>query len=104
MLDIGTRKNDWSDSQVCTMPNYWTNSTPNCKKKTASFRATANLVQLEYDLLYHSPYSPDLTSSDFFLLWQKIESNEEVIVATKAHFTGTEQTYFSDRLNKLEHC
>jgi hypothetical protein len=35
---------------------------------------------------------------------QKFESSEEVITATEAYFADLEKTYFSDGLEKLEHC
>ena len=56
--------------------------------------ATAKLVELCYELMAHSPYSPDLATYDFFLFtnmkkWlggKRFTSNEEVIAATEAYF------------------
>ena len=111
------------------MPNYWADSTPNCRingpiwrRKKVLFHhddapahtsavATAKLVELCYELLPHLPYSPDFAPCDFFLFpnlkkslaGQKFESNEEVIAATEAYFADLQKTYFSDGLKKLEH-
>ena len=73
--------------------------------------ATAKLVELGYELLPHSPYSPDLAPCDFFLFpnlkkslaGQKFESNEEVIAATETYFADLQKMNFSDGLKKLEH-
>lgn len=74
--------------------------------------ATAKLVELGYEVVPHSAYSPDLAPSDFFLFpnlkkslaGQKFESNAEVIAATEAYFAAQEKTYFSDGIKKLEDC
>jgi len=58
--------------------------------------------ELGYELISHPPYSPDLTSCDFFLFlnlktWlggKKFSSNEEVIVAVNEYFADFETTYF----------
>ena len=71
----------------------------------------SKLVELGYELLPHSPYSPDLAPCDFFLFpnlkkslaGQKFESNEEVIAATEAYFADLQKTDFSDGLKKLKH-
>ena len=107
----------WSASTTWSrgsMPNYWSNLTPNCWKKTrfseekialppwqggralahTSSVATAKLVELCYELLPHRLYSPDFALCDIFLLpnlkkslaGQKFKSNEEVIAATEAYF------------------
>lgn len=55
-----------------------------------------------FEHLPHSPYSPDLTTWNFFLFpnlkkslaWLKFESNEEVIVAMEAYLAHLEKTYF----------
>ena len=55
---------------------------------------TAKLVELGYELLPHSPYSPDLAPCDFFLFpnlkkslaGQKFESNEEAIAVMEPYF------------------
>ena len=73
--------------------------------------ATAKFVELGYELLPHPLYSLDLAPCDFFLFpnlktllaGQKIESNEEVIVTTKAYFADLQKTCFSDGLKKLQH-
>ena len=107
-------------SQGSTMPNYWADSTPNCKKQTAPFgeensalppwqRTSSHLRhrqgKLHYKLL---PYPPYLTLCDFFLFpnlkkslaRQKFESSEEVIAATEIYFADLEKTYFSSWLKK----
>ena len=70
--------------------------------------ATAKLIELRYELLPHSPYSPDLASCDFFLFpnlkkWlggKKFTSNEEVIAETEAYFAEFDKSYFSEGLKK----
>ena len=73
--------------------------------------ATAELVELRYELLSHPPYSPDLAPCDFFLFpnmkkWldgKRFTSNEQVIAATEAHFAEFDKPYFLDGLKKLEY-
>lgn len=56
----------------------------------------AKVHQLNYELLPHPPYSPDLAPSNYFLFpnlkkWlgsRRFGSNEEVIVETNAYFEG----------------
>ena len=63
--------------------------------------ATAKLVELRYELLPHSPYSPDLTPCDFFLFpnmkkWlggKRFTSNEEVIAATEVYSAKFDKPY-----------
>jgi hypothetical protein len=53
-----------------------------------SIKTTAKLHELGYDLLFHPPYLPDLTSRDLFLFAdlrkmlarKKSNTNQEVIV------------------------
>jgi [histone H3]-lysine36 N-dimethyltransferase SETMAR len=53
-----------------------------------SIKTTAKLHESSYELLLHSPYSPDLASTDFFLFadlkrmlaGKKFSTNEEVVV------------------------
>ncbi|EZA50295.1 Histone-lysine N-methyltransferase SETMAR, partial [Ooceraea biroi] len=66
--------------------------------------------ELQYELLPHPPYSPDLTPCDIFLFpnlksWlggQKFSSNEEVI-AVNEYFDGFDTAYFSEGIKQLEH-
>ena len=81
----------------------------NAPARTSAF-ATAKLIELGYELLFHPPYSPDLAPCDFFLFpnlkrslaEQNLLSNKENIVATEAYFADLQKTCFSDELN-LEH-
>jgi len=53
------------------------------------------LRDLQYKLLEHAPYSPDLAPSDFylfpklklFLAGQRFSSNQEAIAAVEGYFT-----------------
>jgi len=90
------------------MPNYWPDEMqkirPHLAKKKVIFHhdnapahtfalAKAKLVKLGYELLPHSPYSPDLAPCYL---------NEEVVAATEAYFADLEKSDSSDGLKKLE--
>ncbi|KMQ82022.1 mariner transposase, partial [Lasius niger] len=72
--------------------------------------AMAKIVKLQYELLPHPPYSPDLAPCDFFLFpnmkkWlggKRFASNEEIIAETNAYFAAFENSYFLEGLKKLE--
>ena len=59
-------------------------------------------------LLPHTPYSPDLAPSDFFLFpnmkkWldeRRFASNAEVIAEANAYFEGLEKSYYAEGLKK----
>ena len=60
------------------------------------------VCDLEFELLQHPPYSPDLAPSDFFLFpnlkkclsQQRFMSNEEFITQTDAYFKELPKSYF----------
>lgn len=66
--------------------------------------------QIGFELLNHSPYSPDLAPSDYHLFPQlkkhlkgtKFGSNEEVIAATEAFLEGQPSHFYLEGLRKLE--
>lgn len=70
----------------------------------------AKINELNYDLLPHPPYSPDLAPSDFhlfpklktFLGGQKFATNDEVIAAVEAYFAGLERSHFMEGITSLE--
>lgn len=73
--------------------------------------AMAKINELQFDLIDHPPYSPDLAPSDFFLLpklkvWlggQRFSSSEEVIASIDAYFAEQDTNYYLDGLKLLEH-
>jgi len=70
----------------------------------------AKIKELQFELLEHPPYSPDLALSDFwlfphlkkFLRGKRFSSNEEVIAAIKDYFAGLPENHFKDGIHKLE--
>ena len=71
---------------------------------------TAKLFNLCYKILPHSPYSPDLAPSDYFLFpnmktWlggKRVSSNEEIIAATNEYFEMFDKNNFLEGIKKLE--
>jgi [histone H3]-lysine36 N-dimethyltransferase SETMAR len=72
-------------------------------------KTTAKLHELRWELLPHSPYSPDLAPSDFFLFadlkrmlaGKKFSTNEEAIAETEAFFEAKEESYYKNGIEKL---
>lgn len=72
----------------------------------------AKLHKLHFELLLQPPYSPDLTSSDFYLLADQKKMlvdkrfflNEEVIAETNAYFEAKDNSFFKKRIQILERC
>lgn len=72
--------------------------------------AMAKINELQFELLPHAPYSPDLAPSDFYLFpnlkkfhaGKKYESDEEVIAATNAYFDELEEKAYRDGIRALE--
>ena len=70
----------------------------------------AKLHKLRYELLPHSPFSPDLALSDYFLFpnlkkWlggKRFYSNDEIISQTNTYFEELEKSYFLEGIPKLE--
>jgi len=69
------------------------------------------LRDLHYELLEHPPYSPDLASSDFFLLpklrlflaGERFSSNPEAIAAVEGCFADLTKNHYRDEIMALEH-
>ena len=70
----------------------------------------AKVHELGFKLFPHSPYSPNLTPSDFFLfpnlkIWleeKRFSSDEEFITAVNEYFKHFETSHFSEGIIKLE--
>ncbi|KAF7267973.1 hypothetical protein GWI33_018849 [Rhynchophorus ferrugineus] len=70
----------------------------------------AKIHELGFELLPHSPYSPDLAPSGYFLFsdlkrmlaGKSFSSNEEVISETEAYFEAKEKSYYKNSIEKLE--
>ena len=70
------------------------------------------LRDLHYELLKHSPYSPDLAPSDFslfpklklLLAGQHFSLNQEAIVAVEGYFAVLIKNHYRDGIMALEHC
>jgi hypothetical protein len=69
------------------------------------------LWDLHYELLEHTPCSPDLASSDFclfpklklFLAGQRLSSNQEAIAAVDGYFVDVTKNHYRDDIMALEH-
>ena len=66
------------------------------------------IIELEFELLQHSPYSSDLAPSDILFLnlkkllgGQRFTSKDD-IAQTDAYFEYLPKSYFSDGLKKFE--
>ena len=63
-----------------------------------------------FELLLHSPYSPDLGPSDFYLFanlkrllqGKRLGSNEEVIAETEAYFEAKDKSFYKKGIEMLE--
>jgi len=94
---------------------------PVCKKKKIIFRqdnapahksvlAMGKLRDLHYELLEHSPYTPDLAPSDFSL-FPKLKlflaglrfSLTQAIAAVKGYFADLTKNHYRDGIMALEH-
>jgi len=94
---------------------------PGLQKKKSSFIRTMHppyksvlamgkLRDLHYELLEHSPYSPDLAPSDFclfpklkiFLTGQRFSSNQEAIAAI-GYFADLTKNHYRDGIMAQEH-
>jgi hypothetical protein len=79
-------------------------------------KTTAKLHELNYELLPHSSYSPDLASSDLFLFadlkkmlaGKKSSTNQEVIVENLVYFEAISKSFFKNGIEKwydrYNHC
>jgi histone-lysine N-methyltransferase SETMAR len=69
------------------------------------------LGDLQYALLEHPPYSPDLVPSDFylfpklklFLAGQRFSSNQEATAAVEGYFADLTKNHYRDGIMALEH-
>jgi hypothetical protein len=69
------------------------------------------LRDLHFELLEHSPCSPDLASPDFyffpklklFIDGQRFYSNQETIAAVEGYFADLTKNNYSDGIMALEH-
>jgi histone-lysine N-methyltransferase SETMAR len=69
------------------------------------------LRDLHYELLEHSPYSPDLAPSDFYLFpklklffaGQRFSSNQGVIAAVVGYSADLTKNHYTDGIMALEH-
>lgn len=68
----------------------------------SSFFGQQKLAELRFNIVQYLQYSPDLTSSDFFLKLKKflvekrISTNNEVIVTVNEYFDELEGNHFQD--------
>jgi hypothetical protein len=68
-----------------------------------------NLHELDYELLSHPLYSPDLAPRDLFLFadlkrmlaGKNFNTNEEVITKIEAYFEAMSKSYFKNGIEKL---
>ena len=75
-----------------------------------SILTMSKIHELQFELLEHPPYSPDLAPSDFHLLpdlkkfmrGKRFSSNDEVITAVEAYFAALPDSHFRDGIHKLE--
>jgi len=69
------------------------------------------LWDLHYELLEHSPYSPDLAPSDFYLFsklklffaGQRFSSNQGATAAVEGYSADLTKNHYRDRIMALEH-
>jgi len=65
---------------------------------------------LNFELLSHPPYSPDLAPSDYWLFedlnkmlgGKKFPTNEEVIAKTEAYFEAKDKSFYKSGIEMLE--
>ena len=70
----------------------------------------AKLHELNFELLPHPPYSPDLAPYDYWLFAdlkkmlavKKIRTNEEVIAETEAYFEAKDKSFYKSGIEMLE--
>ena len=75
-----------------------------------SMKTMVKLNDLRFELLPHSPYSPDLAPSDFYLFadlkkmlqGKRFSSDDEVITATEAYFEAKDKSFYKKAIDSLE--
>ena len=85
---------------------YHQDNTPCCK----SITTIAKLHELHFELLLHSPYSPDLAPSDYWLFadhkgmlqGKRFGSNEEVTSEIEAYFEAKNKSFYKKGIELLE--
>lgn len=73
--------------------------------------AMAKINELQFELLLHAPYSPDLAPSDYFLFpnlkkWlggKRFANNEEVNSAIDGYFEELDGSYCKQGIEAIEH-
>ena len=80
-----------------------------CHKSVATM---AKLHELRLELLLHTPYSPVLAPSNYWLFAdlkrmlqrKRLSSNEEVILETEAYFEAKDKSFYKKGIKLLEKC
>ena len=75
-----------------------------------SIAIMGKLHELHFELLSHLSYSPDMTSSDYYLFadlkrmlpGKRFGSNEEVIAETKTYFETKDKSFYKKGIEMLE--
>ena len=68
-----------------------------------SIKTMAKLHELNFELLPHPPYSPDLAPSDYWLFaGKKFRTNEEVIAETEAYVEAKDKSLYKSGIEVLE--
>ena len=75
-----------------------------------SMKTMFKFNELSFELLPHTPYSPDLTPSDYWLFddlkkmlqGKRFSSNKEVIARTEAYFKIKDESLYKKDIEKLE--
>jgi histone-lysine N-methyltransferase SETMAR len=71
----------------------------------------AKINELQFELLPHAPYSPDLAPSDYFLFpnlkkWlggKRFANNEEVQSAVDGYFEELDYSHYKQGIEAIEH-
>ena len=75
-----------------------------------SIAIIAKLYEMHFEFLLHSPYSPVLTSSDYYLFLdlkrmlqrKRFGSNKELIAETEAYFEAKDKSFYEKGIEMLE--
>ena len=70
----------------------------------------SKLHDLQYELVNHRPYSPDLVSNEYYLFknlkkWlggKRLASNSEVIDSVNSYFEVFDKSYYLEEIKQLE--
>ena len=71
---------------------------------------TAKLDELNFELIPHPPFSPDMAPSDYWLFAdlkkclqeKRFSSNEEVILETEVYFKAKDKSFYQKGIKLLE--